>query len=74
MTKIKQRLKKCWKSLTIAVNGLILSAIPVVEYARANIEEARDYLSPEDYKWVALSLVVANIILRFRTTSDLADK
>lgn len=74
MTKIKQRLKKCWKSLTIAVNGLILSAIPVVEYARANIEQISDYLSPDTYKWIALSLVVANIILRFKTTTDLADK
>lgn len=74
MARTKQRLKKCWKSLTVAVNGLVLSAIPVVEYARSSIEEVRDYLSPDAYKWIALSLVVANIILRFKTTSDLADK
>ena len=67
MAKISQRLKKCWKSLTIVVNGLILSAIPVVEYARANIEEAREYLAPEDYKWIALSLVV---YVKMRDTRD----
>lgn len=74
MAKIKQRLSKCWKSLTVAVNGLILSAIPLIEYLRANVDQVRDFLSPETYKWLALSLVVANIILRFKTTSDLADK
>lgn len=74
MSKLSQRLKKSWKSLTIAVNGLVLSAIPVVEYARSNIEQVREYIDPESYKWAALSLVVANIILRFKTTTDLADK
>lgn len=74
MAKIRQRLKKCWKSLTIAINGFVLSAIPVVEYARSSMAEMRELLTPDSYKWVALSLVVANIILRFRTTSDLADK
>ena len=74
MSKLSQRLKKSWKSLTIAINGLVLSAIPFVEYARANIEQVREYLTPESYKWAVLSLVVANIILRFKTTTDLADK
>lgn len=70
----RNKLRNSWKSLTIWVNGVALAAIPVIEYAHANVTELRDYLGDNIYKPLGLALVVANLALRFKTTKDLADK
>jgi hypothetical protein len=62
------------KSAVIWVNGLLLAALPVVDYAKDNLPQLADYLSPDLYKRVGLAVVVLNILLRFRTSQSLADK
>lgn len=71
---MNEKFKRAWKSFTIWVNGLALAAMPTIEYARDNIEQVREYINADFYKGVALVLVVTNLVLRFKTKKDLADK
>jgi hypothetical protein len=68
------KMKGMRRSLTIWFNGLMLAALPVVEYAKDSLPQLGEYLSPTTYKVVGLVVVLANILLRFRTSTSLADK
>jgi hypothetical protein len=62
------------KSVVIWFNGLLLAALPALEYAKDSLPELAAYLSPDTYKLIGLVVVTANIVLRFKTTTSLADK
>lgn len=70
------KLKLCGmhKSLTIWFNGLLLAALPVLDYAKDSLPQLTDFLSPSVYKTIGLIVVSVNILLRFRTSGSLADK
>lgn len=68
------RLKKAWKSLTIWFNSAALSLIPAVEFAKDSFPEMQSYVDHGFYKWVMGTVVAVNILLRFKTNKDLADK
>ena len=68
------RLRRAHKSLTIWVNGILLAALPVFEYAKDSLPQIKDFLGAETYKTIGLIVVVANIALRFRTTKALDEK
>jgi hypothetical protein len=71
---LKQKLRGMRKSMTIWFNGLMLAALPLAEYARDSLPQLSDYLSPTTYKTIGLAVVAVNIVLRFRTSTSLADK
>lgn len=68
------KLRGAWRSVTIWLNTLFLAAFPLVQMAHDSLPEVAQYLTPELYRWVGLAVVLANIALRFKTTSDLAAK
>lgn len=71
---INATLRGMRKSAVIWFNGLLLAALPVLDYAKDSLPELAAWLSPGTYKTVGLIVVAANIALRFRTSTKLADK
>jgi hypothetical protein len=70
----KARLKNCRKSATIWFNTMVGSVILVLPTAQEQLPQLESYL-PHNFYQVMMGVVVfANIALRFKTTSDLADK
>ena len=74
MNKLKQRLANVHKSLTCWFNGLIGSAVVMLPMAQENLPQLQDYVDASMYKTAMGVLIVGNIILRFKTTTDLAHK
>ncbi len=70
----KKLLIGCSKSLTIWINSIMLAALPTIELIKDSLPQLHEYLTPETYKIVGLTVVVANIVLRFKTTTPLEDK
>lgn len=74
----KCRLKNMWKSWTMWFNAIFLAMWPFADHIANTmltwLPQLTPYLSENLAKNVGLAVVVANIILRFRTTKDLADK
>jgi hypothetical protein len=71
---LKDKLKGAFRSLTIWFNGIILLALPVVEFASLTLPQLQEFLGVETYKLVGLIVVVSNILLRFKTKEPLAEK
>ena len=72
------KLKGAWRSLTIWVNSLILAMMPfvdnIMQAVRDNLPAVSQWLTADILKGAAVFILVANIALRFRTKSDLANK
>lgn len=71
---LKAKLANMYKSLTIWVNGVLLAAVPMIGPIKENLPDIGQYLTPELFKYVGIAVVVANILLRFKTDKSLADK
>lgn len=74
METIKARLRGMWKSLTIWFNGVLATVMAALPVLQDSIAQVREFVTADTYKALALALVVGNVLLRFRTTKDLADK
>lgn len=74
----KCRLKNSWKSLTVWFNGIMIAMLPFADHIAAVMmdwmPQLTPYLGETLAKNVGLFVVVMNILLRFRTKSDLAQK
>lgn len=68
------KLRGARKSVVIWLNGALLVALPVLDYAKDSLPQLAEFLSPDTYKTIGMVVVVANIVLRFRTATSLADK
>lgn len=66
--------KRAYVSLTIWVNGIALTIIGVLPLAQDYAPQIQEYISPSLYKQMMLIIVVANILLRFKTHTALRDK
>jgi len=73
-TELLEDLKRVHRSWTIWVNGAILTILEAIPYAQDAFPQLEGYLSPEFYKQGMTALIVANIILRFKTKSAIKDK
>jgi len=67
-------LKRSYVSLTIWVNGISLTVISFLPMAQDYAPQIQEYISPSLYKQMMVVLVIANILLRFKTSSALRDK
>lgn len=74
MNKLKAKLKRLHKSLTVWFNSVLLAALPAVEYANAHLPQVKQFLGDKVYMAIGISALVGNILLRLKTTKDLADK
>lgn len=69
-----QALNGARRSLTIWVNAVTLAALPLVDYVGQNLPALQAYLPENAYKTAAFWLVVANMVLRFKTSKPLSEK
>ena len=72
--KLKLRLKNAWRSVTIWFNGIAASVLAILPTAQDNLPQLENYLPHNFYQWMMGLVIAANIALRFKTSSDLADK
>ncbi len=74
----KLKIAGCYKSFTIWVNGLLLAAMPfldnILDAVKENLPAVSQWLTADILKGAAVFILVANIALRFKTKSDLAEK
>lgn len=68
------RIQGAIRSLTIWFNGIIAAFVPMYEMFKEELPGLQQYMTPELYFKLAMYVAIANIILRFRTTMDLANK
>jgi len=72
---IKRRLKNAWKSFTIWFNGVALAVLPIVDGLKDFMPQIQDYIDDGIFKKTMLVLIICgNILIRFKTATDLADK
>lgn len=67
-------LKQAHKSWTIWINGTAVAVLEALPWVREVFPELQEYLTPEFYKQAMTVIVIANLILRFKTKSSLKDK
>lgn len=71
---MSKRLRNSYKSWTVWFNGVILTVIPVIEYAKDLLPQLQEFLGLEAYKIIGLIILIANILLRFKTNKSLSEK
>lgn len=70
-----QKLKNSWKSFTIWFNGLMLAVVPFIDQAKELVPQLENYIDEHIFKQLMLWLIVGgNVLLRFKTSKDLAEK
>ena len=75
MGTLNDKLTGAWKSFTIWFNGFWMVIIPLFDQAKDFLPQIKDYIDQSTFNHVMLFLIVAgNILLRFKTKHDLADK
>lgn len=74
MKLIIERIKKSWLSLTMWFNGLMLMVVTYLPEITASVPEFKGLVGDGVYKWLLLLSAIGNIILRVKTTQDLASK
>ncbi len=65
---------KMHKSLTIWFNSVMGAAVVFLPMAQEQLPQLQDYMPANLYRYAMGALVVGNIILRFKTTTALAEK
>jgi hypothetical protein len=68
------KIRNAWRSWTIWFNGIMAVTIPALPLLADQIPQMQPFLSPALYQWIGGLIVLANIALRFKTNSSLADK
>ena len=68
------KLKNAWRSTTIWFNGVMATAMVVLPVAQDAFPQLQEYVPSNVYKLAMGAVIVANILLRFKTTTDLAEK
>jgi hypothetical protein len=67
-------LRGALRSLTMWVNGAAAAAIAALPMLRDDFPQIEQYLDHQVYRYAMGALVAANILLRIRTSTSLADK
>ena len=62
------------KSLTVWVNSLAGTLVIFLPELKEALPELAPHLGPETYKWLALVVIVSNLVLRAKTSKSLAEK
>ncbi len=68
------KLVGCKRSFTIWFNSLLLAAIPLISYAQDNLTQLKDIIPDNFYHYALIAVAVGNLVLRFKTNSDLKNK
>jgi hypothetical protein len=68
------KLKGMYKSWTIWFNSMMALAMIAPPILSDSFPQLQSYLPEGVYKWASGALIIANIMLRFKTIKSLADK
>ena len=72
---IKAKIHGARKSITIWFNGVALTLVPFIDQAKDLVPQLEQYLDDHLFKKLMLGVIIAgNLLLRFKTNSDLQDK
>lgn len=69
-----ERLKRSWLSLTIWFNASLATVWLFLPELTSTLPAVKEYLDGDVYKKLMLLAIVGNMILRVKTTQDLANK
>jgi hypothetical protein len=73
-THIKADIRKSYKSVTIWFNGVLTIAIAAFLEFQDSIPALKEYVGESTFKYLMLSTLIVNMVLRFKTKSSLRDK
>lgn len=74
MKTLIERLKKSWLSLTMWFNASLATVWLFLPELTSTLPALREYLEGDMYKKLMLLAIIGNMILRVKTTQDLANK
>ena len=74
LCKFGQKLRGCPKSCVMRVNAAFAVLAPGLDYAQMQIPLLQAYLPEHIYGWAFGIILVANVIMRFRTKEALEHK
>jgi hypothetical protein len=74
MNTLIERLKRSWLSLTMWFNASLATVWLFLPELTATLPAVREYLDGDVYKKLMLLAIIGNMILRVKTTQDLANK
>ena len=69
-----ERLKKSWLSLTMWFNASLATVWLFLPELTSTLPAVKEYLDGDVYKKLMLLAIIGNMILRVKTTQDLANK
>lgn len=75
--KIKMFFRGVWgsiKSWTMHFNVWLASFVVFLPEIKASLPELAAYLPPDVYKYIALVVVIGNVMLRIKTTKALTER
>lgn len=67
-------IKGGFKSLTIWANAVFTTVVVSLPLIQESIPALQEHLPGNVYKWLAVTVIVSNIILRIKTNKPLAEK
>lgn len=70
MRRIKAKIHKARKTLSVKVNALFAALLPVALYAQDQLPLLREFMTVEIYQSVGLFVVCLNIFLKIREQPD----
>lgn len=74
MKTLIERIKNSWLSLTMWFNASLATVWLFLPELTATLPALREYLDGDVYKKLMLLAIIGNMILRVKTTQDLANK
>lgn len=74
MKKLIERLQKSWLSVTMWFNASLATVWLFLPEITSTLPAIRDYLDGDLYKKLMIFALIGNMILRVKTTQDLANK
>ena len=74
MNRLLGKVKNMWRSWTIWFNGVGIAIIGFWPDLVSNFPTLQGYVSEGVFKGAMGAILMINLILRFKTTKDLADK
>jgi len=74
MDKLKATIKGAFKSFTIWFNGIMAAALALVPAASAMLPQLQGAVPDQVYKWLMLTTIIGNFVLRVKTDKPLHEK
>ena len=74
MKNLLAKVKNMWRSWTIWFNGIGIAIVSFWPDLVSNFPTLQGYVSESIFKSTMAAILIINLILRFKTTTDLADK